>query len=79
MAETALEQRPRIFDRATPRDLDARVFTAGVAAVTVSTLTFLLVQLNGWMSRNSRALLMWLLLAAGAYLVVRGVVRVSGL
>jgi hypothetical protein len=38
-----------------------------------------LVQLNGWMSRNGRVLFAWLLLAAGAYLVVRGVVRVSGL
>ena len=48
MAETAVEPRPRIFDRAAPRDLDARLFAAGVAAITVATFTFLLVQLNGW-------------------------------
>ena len=36
-------------------------------------------RLNAWMSRNGRALLMWLLLAAGIYLVARGVVRVSAL
>ncbi|HEX4716946.1 MAG TPA: GAP family protein [Thermoleophilaceae bacterium] len=38
-----------------------------------------LVRLNGWMSSNGRALLMWLVLAAGVYLVVRGVARVSAL
>ncbi len=48
MAETAVEPRSRIFDRAAPRDLDARLFAAGVAAITVATFTFLLVQLNAW-------------------------------
>jgi hypothetical protein len=48
VAETAVEQRPRIFDHTTARDLDARLFAGGVAAITVATLTFLLVQLNGW-------------------------------
>jgi uncharacterized membrane protein len=48
VAETAVEPRPRSFDRAVTRDLDARLFAAGVAAITVATFTFLLVQLNGW-------------------------------
>jgi hypothetical protein len=38
-----------------------------------------LVRLNAWMSGSGKVLLMWLVLAAGVYLVVRGVVRVSAL
>lgn len=38
-----------------------------------------LVRLNQWLSRNGRVLLMWAVLLAGVYFVVRGVVRVSGL
>ena len=48
MAETAVEA-PRASSTApAARDLDARMFAAGVAAITVATFTFLLVQLNGW-------------------------------
>jgi Sap, sulfolipid-1-addressing protein len=36
-----------------------------------------LVRLNAWMSRNGRTFVMWAVLAVGAYLVVRGVVRLS--
>ena len=54
MAETAVEPRPRIFDRAAPRDLDARLFAAGVAAFTVATFAFLLVQLNGVAAARGR-------------------------
>jgi Dolichyl-phosphate-mannose-protein mannosyltransferase len=48
VAETAVEPRPRAFGRATARELDRRLFAAGVAAVTAATGAFLLVQLNGW-------------------------------
>jgi hypothetical protein len=48
VAETAVERRPRVFVRAAPRDLDARLFAAGVAAITAATGAFLLVQLSGW-------------------------------
>ncbi len=50
MAETAVEPRPRprILVRAATQDLDARLFAAGVAAITVGAAVFLLVQLSGW-------------------------------
>jgi hypothetical protein len=56
VAETAVEPRPRIFDRAAPRDLDARLFAAGVAAITAGTAAFLLVQLSGWPPHEDEAL-----------------------
>lgn len=34
--------------------------------------------LNAWMGRNGRAVAMWAVLVIGAYLVVRGALRVSG-
>jgi dolichyl-phosphate-mannose-protein mannosyltransferase len=48
VAETAVEPRPRILVRSAARDLDARLFAAGVAALTAGTAAFLLVQLSGW-------------------------------
>ena len=48
MAETAVEPRARTLARATARDLDRRLFAAGVAAITIGTGAFLLVQLSGW-------------------------------
>jgi hypothetical protein len=48
VAETAVEPRARTLARATPRDLDRRLFAAGVAAITIGTGAFLLVQLSGW-------------------------------
>ena len=48
MAETAVEPRSRIFDRAAARDLDSRLFAAGVVAITAATTAFFLVQLSGW-------------------------------
>ncbi len=48
MAETAVEPSVRTLARATPRDLDRRLFAAGVAAITIGTGAFLLVQLSGW-------------------------------
>jgi hypothetical protein len=48
VAETAVEPRPRALTRAAPRDLDRRLFAAGVAALTAGTGAFLLVQLSGW-------------------------------
>ena len=48
MAETAVEPRPRTLARATPRDLGRRLYAVGVAAITIGTGAFLLVQLSGW-------------------------------
>ncbi len=48
MTETAVERRPRELARAAFRDLDRRLFAAGVVALTVGTAAFLLVQLSGW-------------------------------
>lgn len=48
MTETAVERRPRELATAAFRDLDRRLFAAGVAALTVGTAVFLLVQLSGW-------------------------------
>jgi hypothetical protein len=48
VAETAVEPRARTLARATARDLDRRLFAAGVAAITIGTGAFLLVQLSGW-------------------------------
>jgi dolichyl-phosphate-mannose-protein mannosyltransferase len=48
VAETAVEPRPRTLARATPRDLGRRLYAAGVAAITIGTGAFLLVQLSGW-------------------------------
>jgi hypothetical protein len=48
VAETAVEPRSRIFDRAAARDLDSRLFAAGVVAITAATTAFFLVQLSGW-------------------------------
>ena len=56
MAETAVEPRPRIFVRAATRDIDQRLFVAGVAAVTAATAAFLLVQLSGWPPHEDEAL-----------------------
>jgi hypothetical protein len=38
-----------------------------------------LARLNAWMGRNGRTLVTWAIFAVGAYLVVRGLVRVSAL
>jgi len=48
VTETAIEPRPRELGRAAFRDLDRRLFAAGVAAVTAGTAAFLLVQLSAW-------------------------------
>jgi Dolichyl-phosphate-mannose-protein mannosyltransferase len=48
VTETAVERRPHELARAAFRDLDRRLFAAGVAALTVGTAAFLLVQLSGW-------------------------------
>jgi hypothetical protein len=56
MAQTAVEPRPRIFARAAPRELDARLFAAGVTALTAGTAAFLLVQLSGWPPHEDEAL-----------------------
>lgn len=48
MAETALERRPSTLAHVESRDLDRRLFAAGVAAITIGTAAFLLVQLSGW-------------------------------
>jgi hypothetical protein len=48
VAETAVEPHAHAIDRAAPRELDRRLFAAGVAAVTAATGAFLLVQLAGW-------------------------------
>ena len=48
MAETAVEPHAHALDRTAPRELDRRLFAAGVAAVTAATGAFLLVQLSGW-------------------------------
>jgi hypothetical protein len=48
VAETAVEPHAHAINRAAPRELDRRLFAAGVAAVTAATGAFLLVQLAGW-------------------------------
>jgi Dolichyl-phosphate-mannose-protein mannosyltransferase len=48
VTDTAVEPRPRELSRAAFRDLDRRLFAVGVAALTVATAAFLLVQLSGW-------------------------------
>jgi hypothetical protein len=48
VTETAVEPRPRGLSRTAFRDLDRRLFAAGVAALTAGTSAFLLVQLSGW-------------------------------
>jgi hypothetical protein len=48
VTETAVESRPGGLTRPAFRDLDRRLFAAGVAALTVGTAAFLLVQLSAW-------------------------------
>ena len=48
MTETAVQPRARVLARPLVRDLDRRLFWAGVTALTAGTAAFLLVQLSAW-------------------------------